>query len=67
MLPWGGGLEIVMDIVQYLNGKKILIWGYGREGKSTEQFLADYCTPDSVEIYEGTREGIDEAKYDLKF
>lgn len=54
-----------MDIVQYLNGKKILIWGYGREGKSTEHFLATYCTPASVEIYEGDRAGIDETKYDL--
>ena len=54
-----------MDIVQYLNGKKILIWGYGREGKSTESFLATYCTPESVEIYEGDKAGIDEAKYDL--
>ena len=65
MPPLGGGLEIDMDIVQYLNGKKILIWGYGREGKSTEHFLATYCTPASVEIYEGDRAGIDEAKYDL--
>ncbi len=54
-----------MDIVQYLNGKKILIWGYGREGKSTENFLATYCTPASVEVYEGERAGIDEARYDL--
>lgn len=54
-----------MDIVQYLNGKRILIWGYGREGKSTENFLGTYCTPASVEIYEGDKAGIDEAKYDL--
>ena len=54
-----------MDIVQYLKGKKILIWGYGREGKSTEGFLAAYCAPASVEVYEGDKAGIDEAKYDL--
>lgn len=54
-----------MDIVQYLNGKRILIWGYGREGKSTEKFLMTYCTPASVEVYEGDRAGINEAKYDL--
>lgn len=54
-----------MDIVQYLNGKRILIWGYGREGKSTEHFLATYCTPASVDVYEGDKNGIDEAKYDL--
>ena len=54
-----------MNIVEYLNEKKVLIWGYGREGKSTENFLATYCTPASVEIYEGDKTGIDEAKYDL--
>ena len=54
-----------MKIVDFLNGKRILIWGYGREGKSTESFLATYCTPESVEIYEGDKAGIDEAKYDL--
>ena len=54
-----------MNIVQYLNGKKILIWGYGREGKSTEHFLETYCTPASVDVYEGDRAGIDEEKYDL--
>ncbi len=54
-----------MNIVQYLNGKRILIWGYGREGKSTESFLETYCAPASVEIYEGDKAGIDEAKYDL--
>ncbi len=54
-----------MDIVQYLNGKKLLIWGYGREGKSTENFLATYCTPACVDVYEGDKTGIDEAKYDL--
>ncbi len=50
-----------------LNGKKILIWGYGREGKSTERLLKEYCTPASVEVYEGPREGVDESKYDLIF
>ncbi len=54
-----------MDIVPYLNGKRILIWGYGREGKSTENFLKTYCTPASLEVYEGDRSGIDEEKYDL--
>ena len=32
-----------MDIISELNGKRILIWGYGREGKATEHFLALYC------------------------
>ena len=54
-----------MDIVQYLNGKRILIWGYGREGKSTESFLTTYCSSALIEVYEGDRAGIDEEKYDV--
>ena len=54
-----------MDIVQYLNGKRILIWGYGREGKSTEHFLTAYCSSALIEVYEGDRAGIDEEKYDV--
>lgn len=47
--------------------KRILIWGYGREGKSTEHFLKEYCRPASVEIYEGPREGVKDEDYDLIF
>lgn len=50
-----------------MKDKKILIWGYGREGKSTENFLKEYCKPASVEIYEGTREGVKDGDYDLIF
>lgn len=52
-------------VVRSFDDKKILIWGYGREGKSTEQFLKDFCNPASVDILEGKREEIDENKYDL--
>ncbi|MBQ8800509.1 MAG: UDP-N-acetylmuramoyl-L-alanine--D-glutamate ligase [Lachnospiraceae bacterium] len=58
-------METEMDIVQYLNGKRILIWGYGREGKSTESFLTTYCSSALIEVYEGDRAGIDEEKYDV--
>ncbi len=54
-----------MDIIEYLNGKRILIWGYGREGKSTESFLTTYCSSALIEVYEGDRAGIDEEKYDV--
>ena len=46
------------------DGKRILIWGYGREGKSTEDFIKRVCKPESVEVFEGKIEGIDEDKYD---
>lgn len=54
-----------MNRYKKFDNKKILIWGYGREGKSTEQFLKDCCKPLSVEIFEGKREDIDEDRYDF--
>lgn len=53
-----------MSVIDKLNGKRILIWGYGREGQSTEQFLKRCCKPASMEIYEGKRDGFDEDAYD---
>jgi UDP-N-acetylmuramoylalanine--D-glutamate ligase len=50
-----------------LKDKKILIWGYGREGKSTEKFIKEHCSPASVEVYEGPRSGIQDDRYDLIF
>lgn len=46
------------------DNKKILIWGYGREGKSTEEFLKNCCNPESVDIFEGKRDEFDESQYD---
>ena len=37
-------------------GKRILIWGYGREGKSTEKWLSGHTSPKSVTIFEGKPE-----------
>lgn len=54
-----------MKITEKVNGKNILIWGYGKEGKSTEQFLKKFCEPLSVTAYEGKIEDIDDEKYDI--
>ena len=53
--------------INKFKGKRILVWGYGREGKSTENFFKVHNLAQSVEIYEGSREGIDESKYDFIF
>lgn len=58
-------MEIKMDIISELNGKRILIWGYGREGKATEHFLQRCVKPASVDIFEGKKEEIDEDDYDF--
>ncbi len=49
------------------DGKKILIWGYGREGKSTEAFLKRTADPSVIDIYEGDLDGIDRDAYDVIF
>ena len=54
-----------MSIIDELNNKKILIWGYGREGKSTENFLLRNCPDAEVEIFEGKRDEINDDDYDL--
>ena len=53
-----------MKTYDKFTGKRILIWGYGREGKSTEHFLARFCRPEKVDIFEGKREDINEDLYD---
>ena len=47
--------------------QRILIWGYGREGKSTERFLREYCAPAVLDVYEGARDGVRDAAYDYVF
>lgn len=53
--------------IEKLKGKRILIWGYGREGKSTEKFLKEYCAPAAADVFEGPREGVHEDEYDYVF
>ena len=53
-----------MMTYEKFNGKNILIWGFGREGRSTKSFLEKFCRPSSVGIFEGKREDMDEGGYD---
>ncbi len=52
-------------IAQQVQGKRILLWGYGLEGKATEAFLKTHCDVSSLDIFEGTQDGIDENACDL--
>lgn len=54
-----------MRIIDQLDNKKVLIWGYGREGKSTENFIKLYCPHTKYEIYEGDKEGFSEEDFDF--
>lgn len=54
-----------MGIQNKFENKRVLIWGYGREGQSTERFLKECCNAKSVDVFEGKRDGIDEDKYDF--
>ena len=47
--------------------KKILIWGYGREGKSTEEFFKKHPVAASVDIFEGKPDEVDWDGYDYVF
>lgn len=53
-----------MKITEKLNGKKILIWGFGREGKATRRFIDSHCQNCTIEILEGGLEEIDFDKFD---
>lgn len=55
------------DIIEKFRGKRILIWGYGKEGKSTEQFFLRNALAAEVDIYQGDLAGIDEEAYDYIF
>ena len=53
-----------MKITDYLNDKRVLLWGYGLEGKSMEKFIKSYCSVKELAIFQGKREEIDEDAYD---
>ena len=49
-------MELIMKTDHLFNDKKILIWGYGREGQSTEKWLKGHVSPASVTISSATPE-----------
>lgn len=53
-----------MKITEKLNGKKILIWGFGREGKATKRFIDSHCQDCTIEVLEGGLEEIDFNEFD---
>ena len=53
-----------MKITERLHNKRVLIWGYGREGKSTEHFIKTFCSVAKLDIFEGTAADINEDEYD---
>ena len=53
-----------MDRYEKFDNKRILIWGYGREGRSSARFCEQWCSPASIEVFEGKREDINEDRYD---
>ena len=54
-----------MRITERLAGKDVLIWGYGREGRSTENFIKTRCDVKSLDVFEGREEELPGGKYDL--
>ena len=55
------------NMLEKYRDKKILIWGYGREGKSTEKFFKKYPVAASVEISEAKPDEIDYDSCDYIF
>ncbi|MCR4870071.1 MAG: hypothetical protein K5859_02105, partial [Atopobiaceae bacterium] len=52
-------------IVDALDGKRVLIWGYGLEGKSTEAFIKRHCSVEALDVFQGKQDGICEDGYDV--
>ena len=54
-----------MSIKETVKNKKVLIWGYGREGQSTESFLRAFCKPAWIDLFQGTPAELDDTPYDI--
>ncbi len=59
----GGGND--MTIREKIDNKKVLIWGYGLEGKSAKRFIETHCAPARLEVFEGKQSDLDEDAYDV--
>ncbi|MCR5304267.1 MAG: UDP-N-acetylmuramoyl-L-alanine--D-glutamate ligase [Lachnospiraceae bacterium] len=55
------------DFNDIYSGKKVLIWGYGMEGRSTENFLRTHTQPAEIAIYEGDYDEERFSGYDVVF
>lgn len=56
-----------MELLNAYRDKKILIWGYGKEGKSTEAFFNRHPVAARVDITEAKPDEIDVTGYDYVF
>ncbi|MCR5221208.1 MAG: UDP-N-acetylmuramoyl-L-alanine--D-glutamate ligase [bacterium] len=54
-----------MKITEVVKDKRILLWGYGREGKAMERFLKNKASVRGCTVYEGGQDGIDTEAYDF--
>ena len=56
-----------MKITEKLDNKRILIWGKGREGKSSEKFLLEHCPGATFEMVEGSEDDIQKLSGDYDY
>ncbi|MBO7403253.1 MAG: UDP-N-acetylmuramoyl-L-alanine--D-glutamate ligase, partial [Lachnospiraceae bacterium] len=56
-----------MNILDRFTDKRILIWGYGREGKTTEKFLLTHTKPLEVQHFEGPFSDLPAEGFDIVF
>lgn len=54
-----------MKLAEQLNGKRILIWGYGREGRSSFHFIRTYCPDALVDVADGREIAAEEGMHSV--
>lgn len=52
-------------LVEKFENKRVILWGYGLEGKSSERFLKTYCNTKEITVFEGNRENLPIDDYDF--